>query len=367
MRIAVFYAMVTSLWRDKAAFALTFLLPPAIYLVFASIFSATAGGDLSIRLAISAPNDDISSQIVQGIEHSELISSLVKEQDPKNFKHLITKGDVDAAIEITRIDDQSPPQFKIYYDQAKASAADIAEIALANQATLFEEGDDEEEDDLVESVEPAQKIAITGSQSSAPMAAYYAAGVGMLFLFLSGFQSALSVIEERDAGVMERIAAGPFGLRPMIDGKFLFLLVQGGAQLTIILLIARIIFSVPLTQSPLQLIITIIATSICASGLSLLVVGSCRTRSQAHAIGAVLALLMGALGGSMAPRFLMAPEIRAIGAWTPNSWGIEAFAISLWRGGNLDYLWGPWFLLIGSGCMGLIVSYFMMRRTLRAD
>ena len=129
------------------------------------------------------------------------------------------------------------------------------------------------------------------------MAAYYAAGVGMLFLFLSGFQSALSVIEERDAGVMERIAAGPYGVRPMIDGKFAFLTAQGLIQLIVIFIVAVTAFGVSIGQSPLLLLITIILSSICAAGLCLAIVGCCRTRSQAHAVGAVLALVMGALGG----------------------------------------------------------------------
>lgn len=359
MRLAVFEAMALNLWRDRAAFALTFLLPPAIFAVFAIVFSSAAGGDLTIRLgAVSPEGDEVSATVIAGLETSEFVDVLVRYPDRQAMETQIIAGAVDAGIEITRPAPDAPPAFQILFDQAKESAATIAEAALADQAPPEFASENV--------VAPAKKTPVSGAQDGAAMAAYYAAGVGMLFLFLSGFQSALTVIEERDAGVMERIAAGPYGVRPMIDGKFAFLTAQGLAQLVVIFVVAALVFGVNVSQSPILLMITMIIVAICAAGLCLAIVGFCRTRSQAHAIGAVLALVMGALGGSMAPRFLMAPEIRALGAFMPNAWGIEAFSASLWRGGDLALLWGPWALLLGTGLAGLGVSYVAMQKSMRA-
>lgn len=358
MRLAVAYAMALGLWRDRALFALTFLLPSAIFIIFAAVFSATTSGDLSIRLGVVAPDDDVSVELVSGLRSSDIVEQLIEVASTNDMQGALIADEFDVGIEISRLSEEEAPTFKIYFDPAKKGAATIAEAALAALAPP--------EVTASELISPAEKISIDGTSGGTPMAAYYAAGVGMLFLFLSGFQSALSVIEERDAGILERIAAGPYGLRPMIDGKFLFLIAQGVVQIFTILVVAAILFKVSLSQSPIQLLITTIAAAISASGIALGVVGCCRSRNQAHAVGAVLALVMGAIGGSMAPRFLMAPEVRAIGAFTPNAWGIEAFSVSIWRSGGLELLWVPWALLTASGIFGLLIAYNVMKHTLDA-
>ena len=52
MRAAYFRVMALDLWRDKGALAMAFLLPGVVFVIFALIFSAAAGGDLSVRLAL---------------------------------------------------------------------------------------------------------------------------------------------------------------------------------------------------------------------------------------------------------------------------------------------------------------------------
>ncbi|MEO0881023.1 MAG: ABC transporter permease [Pseudomonadota bacterium] len=363
MRFAIFGAMALSLWRDKAAFFLTFFLPPAIYAVFAAVFSGAASGDVSIRLGVTGPaNDQVAEEIVDGLASSPIVERLKILRDQEALLNAAKAGSIDAGIEILRPQTNQAPRFKIYSDASHTGAAAMAEAALAAQAPPIETADGE-----IVSFEPAEKIVVaSGSKASAPMAAYYAAGVGMLFVFLSGFQSALSVIEERDSGVMERIAAGPYGLRPMIDGKFAFLTVQGTVQLFVILIFSALVFKVPIGGAPLALLAAVIAAAICAAGIALAVVGCCRSRSQAHAVGAVLALTMGALGGSMAPRFLMPPDVRVIGGLTPNAWGIDALATALWRGGDWGQLTAPVALLVVAGAAGLLLSYVLMQRSLRA-
>jgi len=357
----VFEAMALTLWRDRAAFGLTFVLPPIIFMIFAAVFATAASGDLAIRLVAVAPAEDaVSAEIMAGLETSPLVSSFESTRDIAALTKAVQTGKADAGIEILRPDQTEAPRFRIYTDPVKSAAGLVAEAALAAQAP---EPDPDEES--TPAFEPAERISVSGTNHAIPMAAYYAAGVGMLFVFLSGFQSALSVIEERDAGVMARIAAGPYGIRPMVDGKFAFLTIQGLCQFAVLFLVAALVFDVSLTANPPQLFLTALSASVCAAGLSLAVVGACRTRSQAHAIGAVLALIMGALGGSMAPRFLMAPEVQAIGALTPNAWGIDAFAVSLWRGGDWALVASPWALLGSTGLAGLGLAYLLMARSVR--
>ena len=356
MRSAIFASMALTLWRDRAAFALTFVLPPLIYLIFAAVFSSSASGEISVRLGVVAPDDDISQEIVEGLQQSDLVTTLIRAENTNALNENVQSGAIDAGIHIIRTESTEPPDFQIIYDAAKASAATIAEAALAAQKPV-----DEDDTDNFK----AERIVVSRLAGGAPMAAYYAAGVGMLFVFLSGFQGALSVIEERDSGVMERIAAGPFGLRPMVDGKFAFLTVQGALQLSVIFATAWLAFGVAPTLAPIKLFIAIIAAAICAAGVCLAIVGLCRSRSQAHALGSVVALVLGALGGSMAPRYLMPENIQSIGALTPNAWGIDAFSAVLWRGGENSLFWPPTLSLVVAGFAGLMIAHAAMRHSMK--
>lgn len=102
---AIFRVMMLGLLRDRAALAMAFALPPMIYVIFAAIFSVTAGGDLSLKIAIL---DQVHSQTTQ-----RLVKALAKSSDirtvaavPENLKaieDMVRKADIDAGV-IIRLD-----------------------------------------------------------------------------------------------------------------------------------------------------------------------------------------------------------------------------------------------------------------------
>ena len=69
MIAAVFRVMLLGVLRDRGAFAMAFVLPPLIYVIFASIFSVAAGGDLRVKVAIvdQAGTEASSKQVAEWI------------------------------------------------------------------------------------------------------------------------------------------------------------------------------------------------------------------------------------------------------------------------------------------------------------
>ncbi len=78
------------------------------------------------------------------------------------------------------------------------------------------------------------------------------------------------------------------------------------------------------------------ATAFCAAaasaGIALALAAACDTREQAQPISTFAFLILAAVGGSMAPRFLMPEALQSLGWLTPHSWVIEAYQTVLWRG-----------------------------------
>ncbi|MEL7018135.1 MAG: ABC transporter permease, partial [Pseudomonadota bacterium] len=90
MRFAVFQAMALSLWRDRAAFGLTFILPPIIFLIFAAVFSSAASGDIAIKLGVTQPADDaITAEIVDGLSTSSMVYALKPMADERTLREAI--------------------------------------------------------------------------------------------------------------------------------------------------------------------------------------------------------------------------------------------------------------------------------------
>lgn len=359
MRFALVHAAFLTLWRDRPALALAFVLPAAIFAIFALVFSSASGGGLKIRLAVAAAPDEFSQTFAKGLIGSEGVSEIVRVKTESELARALRDGRADAGVEIAYPEESDAPIISFYADATRGGAALIAESALLRLAPKTDEAE--------AAMDGAKRVVINPVNAKASMAAYFAAGVAMLFLALSGFQNAQSLIEERDAGIMHRIATGRAGLAAAVDARFLFLFAQGFAQIAVILATAALAFRVDLGYAPLALALAAVAAAAGSAGIVLAVVMVCRSRAQAHAVGAVLSLVAAALGGSMAPKFLMPAAVQHIGAVTPNALGIDAFSAALWAGGGLNAAWRPVGLLLLAGLAGLLFARMMAERTLRAD
>ena len=192
-----------------------------------------------------------------------------------------------------------------------------------------------------------------------------AGAIAILFLLFSGMQGAATLIEERHAGILDRLAVGPSGIDVVVIGKFLFLILQGVLQVSLIFLVAALVYRVSVLARLGPWMLTTLAASAAAAGLGLAVASACTTKQQAQTISTFVVLVCSAIGGSMVPRFMMPPWMQDIGWYTPNAWAIEAYHGALWRSDALSTLLPPLACLILVGAGGVLVALFVSRLRLR--
>jgi len=362
---AVFRAMLLGLLRDRGALITSFILPVVFFIVFASILSTVSGEDVRVRVALSADRGmPAVMKFIALLEKEEQLQLVGGDDlDPEAVRRMVQAGEADAGVALdtaamVRLG-SGKPVLRIFADPALAVAATmvtgIAGRALASQinpgaAAIFSRTELVVREDVI------------GSGSDTSRAAYYAGAIAVMFLLFTTVHGAISLLEEGETGILDRVLAGPGGTRALVDGKFLYLTAQGCVQVSVIFLVAWLGYGVDVPGHFLPWALTTLAASATAAGLALVLCTACATKRQAQTISNVVILLLSALGGSMVPRFLMSPFLQDLGWITPNTWAIEAYTQIFWRQAPVEELLLSWATLVFAAVASLLVARRLAQR-----
>ena len=410
---AVFRAMLLGLLRDRAALAMSFLLPCVFFMIFAVIFAGATGEQLRLNVAMADEiHTETSTRLLEALSRDPAIIPLGEAPlSSAEVRDLVRRGTADVGV-ILRADAEpleslggfgrapivivsdpvrgvAVPMLMGQIQKAYFSA--LPDVALGSVMGLVEDqfielNDDQREElkaGLLELKSESQAAAgrgktmgwgfddlferedVAGQSAARNHVAYYAGAVAVLFLLFSAVHGAISLLEERESGITDRILAGPGTMNVMVDGKFLFLLGQGFVQVGVIFVLAWLVYDVDLPGHLGLWAMTTLLVAAAAAALALLVATSCQTKRQAQTLSNVAILVLSALGGSMVPRFFMPPWLQDVGWLTPNAWALEAYTALFWRNEPASALLLPWGMLAGATVLGLWAARVLARHTER--
>jgi ABC-2 type transport system permease protein len=165
------------------------------------------------------------------------------------------------------------------------------------------------------------------------MTVYYAAGIGVMFLLFSLAGASGAILDDKDAGILDRMFFTPLGISRLIIANWIWLTILAVNSMFILFLFATLVFEFgPWTWPRLiaWLVLTTIASS-AAAALAMLLAAICTTRAQLAGISTIVILAMSAVGGSMIPRFIMPPAILDISWYVSfNAWAVEGYLDIFW-------------------------------------
>ena len=358
MIAAILRVMSLRLWRDKGALLLALVLPGAIYVIFAAIFTNASGGDLDIRMAVA----DISGANATAAFYDTLIESgdISAVTDPawtlEDVREHVRLGQEDVGIVLTGdIALEGPAAITVVSEPSREVAASIAKGQIRQ---LLADGAALPSSQFIEA--SASDTVVEGPDD--PSVAYYIGAVGIMFLLFSALQAASITLEERDGGISDRLLVGSSGAVQILLGRFLFLAGLGIVQVASICAVAQAFFDVPITSHLGPIVLACIAVATFSAGFALFIASLCRTPSQMHAVSTFLVLILSAVGGSMVPRFMMPDWLQGLSRFTPNGWAIDAFYGILARGQSLQDLWLVWCILLVGGVTLTLVAALLSHR-----
>jgi ABC-type multidrug transport system permease subunit len=153
----------------------------------------------------------------------------------------------------------------------------------------------------------------------------------------------LFVAEQRQ-GTLKRLRAAPLSRTQILSGKMVPCFVLSLAQGFFLLGAGKVVFDMKWGTEPALLIPVVVATSLAAMGLSLLVASLARTEAQVAIYGTLLVLVLAGISGClMGDPELMPDRMKMLSRFTPHAWAMDAYSQLLLRP-------VPNLVLVGEAC-----------------
>ncbi|HXI12702.1 MAG TPA: ABC transporter permease [Thermoanaerobaculia bacterium] len=203
---------------------------------------------------------------------------------------------------------------------------------------------------------------VLGATKKSPMVAFYAAGVGVMFLLFTAANAGGALLEENESGTLDRILTTRLSLTQLLVGKMAYLTTLGVTQLTIMFVWGAVAFGLELFSHLAGFFVMAVATALACSAFGLLIASLSRTRAQLSAITTLCVLTLSAVGGSMFPRFLMSETLQKVGLITFNAWALEGFIKVFWREQSVASLWPEVAVLLATTMVFFVTARKLTRR-----
>jgi ABC-2 type transport system permease protein len=171
-------------------------------------------------------------------------------------------------------------------------------------------------------------------------------------------------VSERRQGTLKRLRAAPLSKAQILLGKLVPCYLLSVGQGLFLLGAGKLVFGMSWGGEPLLLVPVVLATSLAAMGLALLVAALARTETQVAIFGTLLVLVLALVSGSlMGDRELMPPTMQEISRLTPHAWSLDAYRQLLANPGapNLAVVGLACAVLTGFGVLFVVLAWWSLK------
>jgi ABC-2 type transport system permease protein len=408
--------------RDRAALALSFILPIAFFSIFAVIFGGRHDSTAKINvILVDQDQSQASLALVRGLQREESLtistrpSSKSKTAEPQaeytaaSAEAAVKAGDAPVALIISHGYGQNPISFgggqsgttiQLLNDSSDLIAPQMVagllqKAAMTAMPTVLAEEGIKRFDQYSGGLTPEQRKrietsmnqwrqhekdgtasdsgftggliavqsrAVVGQNKRNPMISFYAAAIGVMFLLFTASGSAGALLDEAESGTLDRVLSSRVTMTALLAGKLAFNTLLAFTQLVVMFLWAWAVFKLVFFTHIPGFVVMGLCTAFAVATFGLLLASICRTRAQLGALSTLLILTMSAIGGSMFPRYLMPAEMQKAGLFTINAWAIDGFTKVFWRDLPVQELRPQVSILLAIGIVLFVIARRIARR-----
>lgn len=332
--------------RDRSAFILGIVTPLALayifHLVFGGAFTAEAL-DLEVGL-VDLDDTQVSQSLavaLSGME-SEGILALTEFDDAAAAEAAIEAGETeayillnmglgDAAIQaqpftievVGNVDSQTTTQVASSIASEFGSAIERSQLSVTTAIAL---GQGPHPDEVVAWGQEAalRPPPFTFTDVSAETRqldgnTFFAAGMAVFFLFFTVQFGVVGLLEERQGGTLARLLAAPIGHSTVVAGKAILSFSLGLISMTVLIVATHYLMEAE-WGPPLGVALLVIAGVLAATSIMGVIAATATSADGAANLGAVIAVILGMLGGTFFPIGQGNDLLAKLSYLTPHAW-----------------------------------------------
>ena len=141
--------------------------------------------------------------------------------------------------------------------------------------------------------------------------------IGVLLSMTLVLITSMAIVRERERGTLEQLVVTPIGRTSIMLGKLIPFLLIGYVQITVVLLLGKLVFHVPIRGSLITFYTFSLPFMVASLGVGLLISTLVKTQAQAVQLGFFYLMPNILLSGFMFPRIAMPEVAQWIGAALP--------------------------------------------------
>jgi ABC-2 type transport system permease protein len=192
---------------------------------------------------------------------------------------------------------------------------------------------------------------------------FYIPGViGIVLQIGTTFATAMAVVREREKGTLETLLVSPLSRWGLMLGKLVPYLCIGMTMATILFLIMRFLFGVPIAGNVLAMMFATLVYVFALLSLGLLVATKAENQMQALQMSMVFMLPSVFFSGFVFPRETMPWIFKALGALLPATYFISLARAIILRGAHLFEYWPHLLILIVMSILLFCVCALLFRK-----
>jgi ABC-2 type transport system permease protein len=415
---------LVSLRRDRAALALSFILPIAFFSIFAVVFGGRR--DSTPRITVIFTDEDhsaASANVLKGLEAEGSLTVLTRPAPKKGVQQpeytaasaeiAVKEGVAPVAVivpagfganPVSFGGGENPATIELLKDSSdmvapqviagllqKVAMTSMPEVMVAvgskymdqyaggltaeqrKRMTAGLEGFRRHPETAPDSsaktaasseggILPIKTRDVVGANKRSPMVSFYAAATGVMFLLFTASGAAGALLDEADNGTLDRVLSSRVTMTTLLAGKFVYSMLLAFSQLVLMFVWGWAVFKLDLLTHIPGFVVMGLSTAFAVGAFGLLLAGICRTRAQLGALSTLVILIMSSIGGSMFPRFLMPEAVQKAGLFTINAWAIDGFTKVFWRDEPVSHLWPQVSVLLAIGVVLLVIARKLAQR-----
>lgn len=189
---------------------------------------------------------------------------------------------------------------------------------------------------------------------------YLAAGMAAFFVFFTVTFGVTGMLEERQLGTLPRLLASPVSAAALQLGKALGALLLGLVSMTVLALASRFALGAE-WGPPVGVAVLVVAVVLAALGVMALVGSFARTAEQAGNLQAIVAIVLGMLGGVFFPLPFDGGGLETLTLLSPHAWFLRGLG-DLVGSGEVAAVWPAAGALVAFGVVTAVPAVVRMRR-----